>query len=238
MAFNFGSLAQHNAEVSGGRYLRAWNIYENVKFEGIGDPKSGTSANGNAWTSYPFTFSCDEGTFVKNVFEPTEAQTKRPTYTNKNGHEAEMPSGFEQTMEFIAQVVKAFGGEENFAKLQKVSSKIKTFDELMKAVNKLTSGSNLTTKMKLVAQRNSTYADTPNLLGVNSKTGDTFTSDLFVGDKVEFTEYDLRKKKEFEESKPTNVAKKTSDPVIEAASSNDDDEEFDATELLNGIDGL
>lgn len=236
MSFNFGSIAQHNAEVSGGRYLRPWNIYENVKFEGIGEAKSGTSANGTQWTSYPFTFSCEEGSFTKNLFDPTLSANggKRGTYTNKAGHEAEMPSQFEQAMEFVAQVVKAFGGEEKFATLQKISPKIKSFDELLNYVTKLTANSEITTKMKLVAQRNTTYADIPNLLGINGKTKETFTSDLFVGDKVEFTEFDLRKKKEFETSKPTDVAKK----AAPASMSHGSEDEVSATDLLAGIEGL
>ena len=58
-SFNFGGFAEQ--KVKNTNYLRAYNIYENVKFTGIDEPKTGTSKNGRAWKSWAFHFECPDG---------------------------------------------------------------------------------------------------------------------------------------------------------------------------------
>lgn len=233
MELNFGSIANSGNGIS---YLHAWNIYEDVKFDGVDDPKTGTSANGTSWKSWSFNFSCPKGVFSKSIFAPTDMTIKRRQFTNANGHEITFPSGFEENKEFIAQVLKAYN-PEGFKKLCEIAPKIKTFDEFIAAAKKLLTNVTKTTNIKLTgraSQDGRVFADIPRLCAINSKTGELFTSDVFIGDNVSFTDYQLGKKKEYEAHKPSSSPAITTDNIIVSETpSNDDDKEIG--DLLNEL---
>ena len=226
--FDFGSFAKETS-VSSNNYLRPYSVYENVKFAGIEGPTSGTSANGNDWTRYDFIFSCPDGTYKESVFAPNnpEKDTQRSKVTNANGHETELPSNFERTMEFLKYVGKTFN-PAGLEKLQKVSGKIGSFAEFIEAFKKCIGTPDTTTTMKLGGRVNqgSVYAALPNYLAVNSKTGEVFIRDHVFGDKVALSAWELSKKKEYESAKPTDMSKKKNN--INKESNSDDSQSVDS----------
>lgn len=215
MALNFGSLATTQTS-SSSNYLRPWNIYSEVKFGGVEGPFSGTSAKGNSWTAYDFKFESKDGNYTERIFEPVEASTERRKVTNNQGHESELPSDFERTMAFLAQVGNVYN-PEGFKKLQAASSKVSSFGQLIEVFKKCIGTPDTTTNLKL-AGRNSNgtvYAGLPTFVRINGKTGEVFTSDNFLGDKVAFSSWELSKKAEYENAKPTTPK---SDPALDSVS--------------------
>lgn len=230
MALNFGTLATTQT-TSTSTYLRPYNIYEGVKFAGIEGPVTGTSAQGNSWTAYDFKFECKDGNYSERIFEPTEKSTERRTVTNAQGHDSELPSDFERTMAFLAQVGNVFN-PDGFKKLQEASSKIKDFTTMINAFKKFIGTPETTTNLKL-SGRNSNgtvYASLPTFVRINSKTGEVFTSDNFLGDKVAFSAWELQKKSEYENAKPTNVSS-IKDTSLDSMSNESSDD-------LDGLDEL
>ena len=227
-ALNFGTLAE--TSISTTSYLKAWNIYENVKLESIEGPTTGTSAQGNEWSKYDFTFSCPEGIYKHSLFEPKSAQ--RPTYKNPDGTERKAPSQLEQTMDFLTLVGMTFN-PEGFKKVQAAASKVSSFDQLIAVFKKFVGTPETTTCMKLVGRNNNgaVYATFPNYCVISSKDNKTFIpKDCVFGDALAFTPYEAGKKKEFETSKPTPVKKETNDLSVDTTT-----EEDDLGDLLNDL---
>jgi hypothetical protein len=76
----------------------------------------------------------------------------------------------------------------------------------------------------LLAGRNNNgavYAALPNFVRINSKTGEAYTSERFLGDALGFSAWELQQKKAYESAAPT--AMKDSDSVPEVEKTDDDD---------------
>ncbi len=204
--FNFGSFAAETT-VSSSNYLRPYTIYDNVKFDGIDGPVTGTSANGNNWTRYDIKFSCSEGTYKESIFAPTQKSLERRTVTNSNGHESILPSDFERTVEFFKYVIRNYN-PAGYDKFVAVLPKLSTFDQFIEAFKKCIGNPTTTLKFKLGARNNNgrTFAAIPNFLAINSQTNTVFIRDQFLGDKVTLSAWELNKKKELESAKPTKMA--------------------------------
>lgn len=206
--FNFGTLATTQVSNSSA-YLRPWNIYSDVKFEGVEGPTSGVSQAGTKWEKYEFVFSSPDGKYTESIFTPVAGKSNiRGKFTNSEGHEVELPSEFERTMAFIAQVGNTFN-PDGYKILQEKSSKIKDFATLIQVFNKVIGQPDVKTNLKLVGKESSdgkVYAKLPTFVRINSKTGEAFTSDNFVGDNVAFTAWELGKKKDYDNAKPKSVA--------------------------------
>lgn len=230
---DFGSLATTQA-VSTNNRLRAWNIYENVKFDGIEGPVTGTGQTGNEWKAYDFKFSCPEGIYVERIFEPTEKSIERRSFPNANGHDVEMPSDWERTRSFIAQLVAVYN-PEGYKVLQENSSKIKSFEQMIALVSKLMEGCDTTTSLKLAGRNNNgtVYATLPRFVSINSKTHECYTSDNFVGDKVAFSAWELKQKNSYESAKPTEMTDTGVASLSEDTPVASNDEDIDS--LLNGL---
>lgn len=213
--FDFGNLGSLETETSN-LYLKPWNVYENVKFDGVEGPKSGTSVNGTSWEAYDLKFSCPDGKFTHKMFTPVEGKSNvRPKFKNKEGHEVEGPSEFEKDKYLLAQIGATFN-KEGWIKLTDKLAKTKgiTFKILMEGFSKLIGTPETTTKMKLVGKTNSkggTMASVPNIVRIDSKTGRVYVSDNFVGDKVALSAWELGKKAEYEKAKPTSISENKSD---------------------------
>lgn len=237
MALNFGSLATTQAS-SSSNYLRPWNIYSDVKFVGVEGPVTGNTQNGGTWKAWDFKFSCPEGNYSERIFEPTEKSAERRKVQNANGHETELPSDFDRTMAFIAQVGNTFN-PTGYKKLQEVSSKIQNFDQMIACIQKYIGTPDTTTNLKLAGKTNqsgTTYASLPTFVRINGKTGEVFTSDNFVGEKVAFSTWEKGKKEEYESAKPTTPVKKETkqddlDLGTTPTKGSEDDIDFDALGL-------
>lgn len=226
MEMNFGSLATVQA-TSGSKRLKPWDIYP-VKFKGI-DVREITGKKDPTMTYKILTtrFEGENGYYNEDTFFPTEASAKRNTYKNKEGHEKEMPSGFEQTMTYIAQLAGVLN-PEGFKKMQAASSKFKSFDDVCKALTTI-----LTPKIgtecfiKLIGRnRDGRVQPTfPNITALN-KDGEVFTSDNFISLKKEilgFTEYEEAQMQAFKNAKPTNMPTETKADTSSHGSEDDDD---------------
>ena len=226
MEMNFGSLATVQA-TSGSKRLKPWDIYP-VKFKGI-DVREITGKKDPTMTYKILTtkFEGENGYYNEDTFFPTEASAKRNTYKNKEGHEKEMPSGFEQTMTYIAQLAGVLN-PEGFKKMQAASSKFKSFDDVCKALDTI-----LTPKIgtecfiKLIGRnRNGRVQPAfPNITALN-KDGEVFTSDNFISLKKEilgFTEYEEAQMQAFKNAKPTNMPTETKADTSSHGSEDDDD---------------
>ena len=216
MDFSFNNLKETSFASTSGQYLKPYDIYE-VNLTKIEKTELKGSKDPNA--VYPivaleFTGCGDnKGVFTQNIFIPTtEDDMKRPVYQNKEGHDYERPSRFENFQFTLMQIVHAINpaGEE---KIKENSSKIKTIDQFIDLVIKALSGkNNVTTKLKLVGKvsNGTTYAALPNSCGLN-KAGEIFPVN-FIGDNVFFTNYELTQQKAYKEAKPTDMAKVENNP--------------------------
>lgn len=226
MEMNFGSLATVQA-TSGSKRLKPWDIYP-VKFKGI-DVREITGKKDPTMTYKILTtkFEGENGYYNEDTFFPTEASAKRNTYKNKEGHEKEMPSGFEQTMTYIAQLAGVLN-PEGFKKMQAASSKFKSFDDVCKALDTI-----LTPKIgtecfiKLIGRNRDGRVQPafPNITALN-KDGEVFTSDNFISLKKEilgFTEYEETQMQAYRNAKPTNMPVETKANDSSHGSEDDDD---------------
>ena len=216
MEMNFGSLATTQA-TSGNKRLKPWDIYP-VKFKGI-EIREITGKKDPSMTYKILTtkFEGENGYYNEDTFFPTEASAKRNTYKNKEGHEKEMPSGFEQTMTYIAQLAGVLN-PDGFKKMQAASSKFKSFDDVCKALDTILKPKIGTDCFIKIIGRNRdgrVQPAIPNITALN-KDGEVFTSDNFISLKKEilgFTEYEEAQMQAFKNAKPTNM------PVSESVNS-------------------
>lgn len=231
MAFNFGSLA-NTKPANTTSYLKPYGIYSNVTIKST-EVKEGTSSNGNAWKSLNIVLGNDEGIHPESMFYLDENNPKdfeRGSMDMPNGGKRELPSPWERLKDKMAAIGFAFFPED-FEKLQKISSKIKSFDELMKyfkqAVDK-NIGKN-PTNMKLVGRNSNgrVYATLPNCTGIAQakdekranenqiKVGEWYTWMVspFNSDpaKLAFSAYEQKQADEYHNAKPTAVGNSSQD---------------------------
>lgn len=205
MALNFGSA---EISVSSSNRLRPWNIYEHVKFAGIEESTVKGKQDPNAeYKVYDFKFSCPDGTYTERIFEPNEKSIERRKFPNAHGHESEVPSDFERIKAFAKLLVLTFNPAKKDA-FEEACGKISTFADYIKILTKVLANSAVETKLKL-AGRNSggtVYAALPTFVRINSKTGECFISEPFIGDKVAWNPWEFSKKQAFENATPTNMS--------------------------------
>jgi hypothetical protein len=203
MALNFGKVADINTN-AGGNYLRAWNIYNDVKFDGISEEVSGNRKDGGTWRAWDFTFSCPQGSYKERIFEPNEQGQERRKVKNANGHESEMPSDMERVLYFASQVVDTYAPDK-YDKYVAACAKISTFDQFIALLHKVLDGTTKTSSLLLAGRNNAgtVYAALPNFVRVNSKTGEAYTAERFLGDNLGFSAWELGQKKIYEEARPT-----------------------------------
>ena len=233
MDFSAGFKSFSDVSVSDGSYLRPWNIYHNVKFGGISDPITGNTKDGGTWKAWDFTFECEEGIYRERIFEPTTME--RGEYNGK-----QMPSDFERSQCFVAQVVSTYN-PAGFEKLKELTSagKIKTFDQFIEIIKKLLAKPTAEGDIQLkLLGRNSdgkVFARLPNC--AIGKDGKAFMSS-FLGKKLTFTMWEETQKKNYESASPSNpeVAKPVSTDIDKSPADGGDDINFDDLENDLGID--
>ena len=100
-ALNFGKLAETQA-VAGSRRLKPWEIHK-VKFMGCKvEDLQGKKDPSATYKILITRFENETGYFEERTFFPNDESAKRPVFKNKEGHEYEGASNFEQIMAFIA----------------------------------------------------------------------------------------------------------------------------------------
>lgn len=204
--FDFGSLATTQAVSNVQKQLKPWNIYP-VKFAGARKETIQGKKDPNAtYEILKVRFEGEDGYYEESIFYPKAGDDKRPVYTSKDGHEYEGASSFERTMTFIAQVAEVLN-PEGFKKMQAASPKFRSFDDVVTAFIKITDVvKGKETNLKLVGrtQNGNIVPGLPKFTAI-SKTGEKFTCDNFIGDKLFFSPYEESKKKEYESATPTSM---------------------------------
>lgn len=209
--FNFGSLAS-TPVANNTKYLKPYNIYDNVSIESI-EIKTGTTSEGREWKSFDVKYVCEDGVFSDKTFfpNPEDSQdTERKEFDTSNGGKRKNPSKCEIFMAKVAAIGNAFN-PEGFKKMQAASSKFKSFDDVVNAlISIINKAEGSTTSMKLIgktSQDGRVYAKLPNPLGLKVEkdgTENLFPISMF-GDNLTFTAYESQKKQELENAKPTAV---------------------------------
>lgn len=227
MNFNFGNLSETSFSSTSAPRLKPYGIYP-VKLKSIEKTELKGSKDPNAVypvVSIEFINPEDKSTFSTNLFIPTtEEDLKRPVFQNKEGHDYERPSRFENFQFILMQIVEALN-KEGADKIKANGSKIKTIDQFIDLVIKALSNNNGETKLKLVGRNNNgtVYADLPRACGIN-KSGDLFPVN-FIGENLFFTNYELQQQKEYQTAKATPM------PSLSVESSDDNDDFLDSIEL-------
>ena len=228
MDFNFSNLSNTEFTSTAGQYLRPYGIYK-VNLTKI----EKNTLKGKDGTEYPvialeFT-GCgdDKGVFTSNLFIPTtQDDMKRPVMQNKEGHDYERPSHFENFQFTLMQIVHAINptGEQ---KIKDNSTKIKTIDQFIDLIIKaLTGKESVVTNLKLVGRTNNNvvYAALPQACGLNKK-GEVFPVN-FIGEEstLFFTNYELTQQKAYKNAKPTTMSDDEDNP-------DKSDEDLDVSDL-------
>ena len=235
--FNFGDVVTTSA-VNSSSALKPWNIYEG-KFEGLERTElQGKKDPNSKYDTIKFSFSCDEGSFTSSIFVPSrEEDFVRQVYTNKDGHEYERPSNFEEfkwTILQIASVVNPTGYE----KLKTQVVKCKTIDDFIKLVLAVANAKKgATVKLKLTGRESngSVFAQLPRVCGVDRQ-GNCFVANTFIGNNVYFSDYEERKAAEYANRKPTKNVEdllKTDESDQNSQSNAADADDIDFEGLLN-----
>ena len=183
-------------------YLKPWNIYKKVKFAGVSDPITGNRSDGEGWKAWDFTFECEDGVYRERIFEPTTME--RGEYNGKV-----MPSDFERTQCFIAQVLFIYN-PKGLEKLKQLTGegKVKTFDQFMDVVKKLLEKPIVPTddndiQLKL-AGRNSNGRIYPSITNCAiGQDGKAFMSP-FLGKKLTWSAWEEQQKRAYETSAPSD----------------------------------
>lgn len=228
--FNFGSLATTQATSNVQQRLKPWGIYP-VKFTGARKETIQGKKDPNAvYDILKVRFEGEDGYYEESIFYPKDGDDKRPTYTSKDGHEYQGASSFDRTMTFIAQVAEVLN-PEGFKKMQELSSKFRSFDDVVKTFIKVTDAAKgKETHLKLVGrtQNGNIVPGLPKFVAVN-KNGEKFTCDNFIGDKLFFSAYEETKKAEYASAKPTTMESK--DEVansVDTVSAGSEDMDFES----------
>lgn len=202
-------------------YLKPYTIYDNVTLNNV-EVKSGTSAKGNNWKMLQVTFKCNEGTYNHSIFFiNSDKDFERTKMDMPNGGKRELPSAWERTRDVMAAIGFTFFPED-FEKLQAISSKAKSFDDIANAFVKLANANagKVSTKMKLVGRNSNgtVYATLPNCTGIaeakdekraadnNVNVGDWYTWMINpFGNNVSFTPYEETQKNKLNTATPTTM---------------------------------
>lgn len=209
MNINF-SINSNESSISSKRNtrLKPFEIHT-VTFDGA-EIKSGTSKAGNEFKLLQLTFSNKNGIAEPTIFWPDlERDGIREVRTAKDGHEYETPSRWEQTKTVISQTLETLS-PEGFKKMQELSSKFKTFDDManvfVKLVNKCI-GTEVDVKFNgYINKQGYMQLTFPNIVGITKK-GELFVSDNYIGHgNLGLSEYEMRKAKALAETKPTKMS--------------------------------
>lgn len=205
MEMNIGFNANDNYVSTSLPLLKAWDIHD-VKFDGVEyaqfDGKKDPTAK---YEVLKIKFKNDEGQFTHTLFAPKPGDEKRTTRKNANGHEMENPSNLEVFTKTIGHLLSEICPEA----LSKLAGKNTTFEKLCKFLEKETQPKVGTeTKIKLIGDKDN-KPRFPYMVSVFEIGGPASVTNNCIGKNLTFTPYELGKKCEMEEAKPTKMASAT-----------------------------
>lgn len=192
--------------------LAPWGIYD-VKFKGCKiDQFNGKREDNKDITYHVFkiNFSNDQGYYTETIFYPNEKSGDRTHGKNEEtNHEYYLPSQIETTMQIISQLCTVLNPTDYEAGC---SQTFTNFDDLCKFVIKITDPKiDTTVKIKLRGKKDKDSGIVnpvlPNLCRVDNDE-QLVVCDVFIGDKVAWTPYELSQIKKFKSggtAKPTQM---------------------------------
>ena len=177
------------------------NKIHTVIFEGA---EAVTIGNETPYDIIKLTFKNEDGIFEDSIFPP-----KMPEGANraKNNYGGENPSQVEELSAKLRHYIAALNPDLD----KKIESgekalKANTWNELralfVKSVEK---GKGKEVQLKLLKNTKG-LAVTPSFVLSISKTGNVYMNTNFIGEKLTFTEKELKKMQEVAKAKPTNIA--------------------------------
>jgi len=238
MAFNFGISAE-SAVRNTRRPLAPWNIHD-VKFMGCEIKEFSGKKDPNAhYKVLNINFENEDGYFTLTKFFPKDGDDERREFPGQNGGKVVMPSNFEVLMATVAQTAQILN-PAGFEKMQTMSSKFRSFDDVANALIKVTEKAKGTEiKIKLVGRNRDgkVVADVPRIVGIN-KEGESFIADNYIGTKLFFSDYEETQREKYLKAKPTEM--KSDDPLSPESLTEDpmgidkanEEDEFDLNKLL------
>lgn len=236
---SFGTIGKVSATPSV-RRLKPWEIHE-VTFAGCKVETIQGKKNPEAvYEILKIRFENDNGYYEEPIFFVTsERDVTRNKYTDKNGHERELPSTHERNMLFAKQLINDVNPKA-LEKFVELCGKISSYKDFAALIIKLTDPvkNKHKTRLKLVGKTDkdgNINAVLPNFANVN-KDGGLFCSDVFLGPNAEFSAYEKGKREEYLNAKPTDMTKVAKEKEDEIVTDNKDIEEIDTTELITGLD--
>lgn len=224
--FNFG-ISADSAVRNVRKQLTPWEIHT-VKFTGCNiNSFQGKKDTSMTYQTLNINFENEDGYFTVTNFFPKDGDDQRKEFDSSNGGKVIMPSNFEVLMAIVKQTAQILN-PAGFEKMQKASSKFKSFEDVAKALIQITDSCKGTElKLKLIGKNRDgkVVADIPRIVGIN-KEGVAFISDNYIGNKLFFSDYEDTQRAKYLEAKPTEMP---DDPVT---TDTKDDEEFDLASLL------
>lgn len=217
--FNFG-IGKESAVRNAKPQLKPWNIYDVTfkgaevrEFAGVKDPSK-------TYKVLDIKFENEDGYFTVTKFFPKEGDDVRREVTTSNGGKRQLASNFEELMNVVKQTAEVLN-PEGFKKMQELSSKFKSFDDVAKTFIAVTDKvKGCETKIKLIGRTrdNRVVAEIPSITSVFD--GNATITDNYIGNKLFFSSYEEGKQAEYLKSKPTAM------PKVEAVAAADDMPDF------------
>jgi hypothetical protein len=225
MSFNFG-ISKESAVKTVRPQLKPWNIYD-VKFVGCEVREFAGKKDPNAsYKVLDIKFENEDGYFTVTKFFPKAGDDVRRQVETKNGGKRELASNFEELMNIVKQTAEVLT-PEGFKKMQELSSKFKSFDDVAKTLVAITDKvKGCETKIKLIGRvrDNRVVAEIPNITSVFD--GTATITDNYIGNKLFFTDYEEGKRNEYFNSTPTTMKSVAKDPIMDVAEESMSDDEF------------
>lgn len=205
MELNIGFRADEKYVSTSLPLLKPWEIHE-VLFDGVEyaqfDGKKDPTAK---YEVLKIKFKNEKGQFQHTLFAPKPGDEKRTTRTNANGHESENPSNLEVFTKTIGHLLSEISPDT----LTKLAGKSVNFEKLCKFLEAETKSKIGTpTCIKLIGDKDN-KPRFPYMVSVFEKGGEAQVSDNCIGKNLSFTSYQLDKKREMENAKPTQMASST-----------------------------
>lgn len=232
--FNF-ALSLNESSVNTNTNLKPFEIHH-VKFQEAAINEGTAKATGKHYKNLSLKFANNKGHADLTIFWPNPDEDGiRPERTTPDGHKYLDPSRWDQTKTEITQTLEVIN-PEGFEEFKKLSAKFKSFDDMVNAfvtlVNKKI-GEEVDVKFNGYVNKSGYMQLTfPKLVRINSKTGELYVSDNYIGHgNLGLNTYELRKQAELNNTQPTVMKADPIMDVVSVESDKDDDEDLDFDNL-------
>ena len=216
MNFNFNDVS---TEVKESNDFAPFGIYK-VKYAGCEDRTfNGTKEPDKSYHVMDFKFEGDEGSYTHTLFYPSEGDDERRVLKNSKGEDHQMPSRWDETKMFIAQLMQVLN-PDGWTRFQKASVNIKTPEQMFAVVAKLMEKVvGKETNIKIIGrQKNGVWIPViPSFCAISTKEHNAvYMSEYFIGDNLKFNNWEQQKMNEYKSgsaSEPTTPSEENLDEI-------------------------